>query len=212
MPDKFQNKYRIPSARLQTWNYGWNAAYFITICTQNREHFFGEIADREIKLSDIGKLVESEWLKTPLIRPDMNLELGPFIVMPNHFHAILIIRENPYNSNALPEDVIQGRNAKKGIDEMQRRDAMHRVSTPHHDQIPDEYKNSFGPQSKNLSSIIRGFKSAVSKHARKYNPDFAWQPRFHDHIIRDDKSYNRIAEYILNNPLKWAADKFYNQT
>jgi putative transposase len=60
MPDKYQNKYRIPSARLQNWDYGSNAAYFVTICTKNREHFFGEIVDGEMHLNDIGKIVELE--------------------------------------------------------------------------------------------------------------------------------------------------------
>jgi len=58
MPDKYQNKYRIPSARLQTWDYGSNASYFITICTKNREHSFGEIVDNEMYFNEIGKLAE----------------------------------------------------------------------------------------------------------------------------------------------------------
>ena len=84
--DKFQNKYRISSARLQNWDYGWYAPYFVTICTQNREHYFGEIVDGIMQLSEIGKIVESEWVKSPDIRPDMNLELGEFVVRPNSFN------------------------------------------------------------------------------------------------------------------------------
>ena len=79
------------SYRLRHWDYGSNAPYFITICTQNRKHFFGEISNGKMHLSDIGKIVENEWIKTPNIRPEMQLELGEFVVMPNHFHAILII-------------------------------------------------------------------------------------------------------------------------
>ncbi len=70
-------------------------------------------------------------------------------------------------------------------------------------------KNKFGPQIKNLSSIIRGFKIGVTSSARKTNKGFAWQTRYHDHIIRTDKSYNIIAEYIVENPLNWEKDKFY---
>src|SRR6478609_8384557 len=95
--DKFKNKYRIPSTRLQNWNYGAMGSYFITICTKNRDHFFGEIVEKEMHLNDIGKKVEEEWLKTLELRPDMNLELGNFVVMPNHFHGILIIGENEFN-------------------------------------------------------------------------------------------------------------------
>ncbi|KAA9339055.1 hypothetical protein F0P94_09045 [Adhaeribacter soli] len=192
MPDKFQNKYRIPSARLQNWDYGWNAPYFVTICTKDREHYFGEILDGEMQLSEIGQLVNQEWIKTPQIRPDMHLVLDTFVIMPNHFHAIIHIGENEFNTV-----MVNGNGGGNG------RDAMHRVSTVGN-------KNTFAPQSKNLPSIIRGFKSAVTCAARKINPDFAWQSRYHDHIIRNDISFNRIAEYIQHNPFKWTDDKFYS--
>lgn len=61
-----------------------------------------------------------------------------------------------------------------------------------------------------LSSIIGSYKSVVTKHAHKIHADFAWQSRFHDHIIRDNKSYERIQNYILNNPKKWEEDSFNN--
>jgi hypothetical protein len=74
-----------------------------------------------------------------------------------------------------------------------------------------KYKNQFAPQSKNLSSIIRGYKSAVTTYARKNRIEFDWQPRFHDHIIRSIDDYHRISNYIINNPAKWEDDKFYNE-
>lgn len=232
MPEKFLNTYRIPSARLQGWDYKTAAAYFVTICTFHRRHYFGEIRDGKTAFTSIGKIVESEWLKTPVIRRDMNLQLGEFVVMPNHFHGIIIIGKNKYNTT----------------DELK---------TPN-----DAYtaKNRFTPQSKNLASIIRGFKSAVTTQAKKlYGGDgwvgldarhngsdtrggahgrdamhgvstppapcvhvptthttttittipFAWQSRFYDHIIRDAESFDRIQQYIVNNPLNWKKDKFY---
>lgn len=195
MTEKYQNKYRIPSARLQHWAYRWAGAYFITICTKDRLHYFGEIENGKMILNEIGEMVQNEWMLTPKIRPDMNLDLGEFVVMPNHFHGILIIGENEYN----------GGNGD-GWDGGNRRDAMHCVSTP----TPTETTNQFGPQRKNIASIIRGFKSSVTKIARIINPDFAWQPRFFDHIIRDDKSFNNISNYIINNPENWDKDKFYD--
>ena len=75
MSDKYQDKYRMQSARLQSWDYGSNAAYFITICTAGREHYFGEIIMAQMQLSETGKIAEQEWIKTPDIRPDMRLEL-----------------------------------------------------------------------------------------------------------------------------------------
>lgn len=80
---KFQKKYRIPSNRLNNWNYGWNAAYFVTLCTQNRKLFFGEIVDGEMQLSKIGEIVEKEWVKTFQMRTDMNLQMDEYVVMPN---------------------------------------------------------------------------------------------------------------------------------
>lgn len=76
---------------------------------------------------------------------------------------------------------------------------MHRVSTGP--------QNTFGPRSKNLGSIIRGFKPAVATPARKIGLDFAWQARYHDHIIRDKAVYHRIKTYIRNNPKNWEADR-----
>jgi len=187
MTKKYQNKYRIESARKKGYDYSQNGAYFITIVTKNRECFFGNIVGKDamhrvstMELSEIGKIVWDEWLKTPSIRPDMNLEMVEFIVMPNHIHGIIYIADNEFNT-------------------LQGRDAMLRVST--------EYKNKFEPQQKNLSSIIRGFKSAVTIKSREINPNFAWQPRFHDRIIRNENELNRKRKYIRENPAKWYLDR-----
>lgn len=207
MPERYLNKYRIASARAPFWDYGWNAAYFVTICTQNRECWFGEIVSERdalpcVSLSPIGEIAECEWLKTFEMRPDMNLWMEEYVIMPNHFHAIIGIGENEYNTRGTERGMERG---------MECTDAMHCVSTTdktatNENQTP---KNQFGPQSKNLASIIRGFKIGVTKNARQINPDFAWQPRYHDHIIRNEKSFQRISEYIVNNPRKWQEDKFY---
>src|SRR5690554_2324507 len=74
--DKFQNKYRIPTARASFWDYGWTATYFVTICTCNQICYFGNIVEGEMVLSDIGKIVKKEWLKTFEMRADMNLFMG----------------------------------------------------------------------------------------------------------------------------------------
>jgi REP element-mobilizing transposase RayT len=188
---KYRNKYRIKSTRLQNWNYGRKGAYFITICTHNQKHYFGEIINNNMVLSEIGKIAKSEWIKTFKIRGDMNLEMGEYVIMPNHIHGIIIIGDNEYN---LQYDT-------------QCRDAMHRVSTDNNHRVSAD--NKFGPQSKNLASIIRGYKSSVTTYAHKNGiDDFAWQSRFYDHIIRNEKSFNNISEYIINNPMNWKNDKF----
>ena len=159
-------------------------------------------------LNEIGLLTETEWLKTISLRPDMNLELGNFVVMPNHFHGIIIIGDNEYNRD---DADVGGDDADVGG-----RDAMHRVSTNTSTSItsspsnPNSPANRFGPQSKNVASIIRGFKSSVTTHARKMgHAQFQWQPRFHDHIIRDAHAFEKIQQYIANNPINWKDDKFH---
>jgi putative transposase len=202
---KYRNKYRIPSARLPHWDYGQPALYFVTICTHKRIPYFGEIdksfpvvetpcmaslqrGSSKIRLSEIGQIVEYEWMKTCQLRRDMNLYMGEFVIMPDHFHAIIGIGDNSYNSF---------------VDPIRCRDAMHGVSTTGVQNIPAGASiNQFGPQSKNLASIIRGFKSAVTIGARKIQADFEWQPRFHDHIIRNDNEHRNISRYILQNPFK----------
>ena len=197
--DKFQNKYRIPSARLQNWDYGSPGLYFITICTKNREHFFGEIKNDEMILNELGLITNIEWEKTLQIRPDMNLELGEFVVMPNHFHGIVMIGENKFNA---------GNATDNNVATVTGRDAMHGVSTD--ETNTSTTKNKFGPQSKNLGSIIRGFKSSITTYARKNKIAFEWQSRFHDHVIRSHDEYLRISNYIMNNPTNWKNDKFFN--
>ncbi len=185
MNPKYKDQYRNKSNRLQNWDYSWVGYYFITIATKNREHYFGEIQNQKMNLSTIGKVAKTEWLNTPNIRPDMNIVIDEFCIMPNHFHAIINIGQNQYNQR------------------QHRGYAMHRIST-----TPQTItKNKFGPQRKNLSSIVRGFKSAITTYTRKNNIEFAWQTNYHDHIIRNDDELHRIREYIINNPQKWTIDK-----
>jgi hypothetical protein len=89
--DKFQNKYRIPSARAQWWDYGQNGAYFVTICTAHRECFFGNVVNGEMQLSEIGKIANNHWLEIPTHFPIVFLDA--FVVMPNHVHGIIIINK-----------------------------------------------------------------------------------------------------------------------
>jgi REP element-mobilizing transposase RayT len=174
MPDKFKDKYRISSSRLNGWDYGSSGAYFVTVNTRKHVHFFGYIENDKMILNDLGKGVENLWLKTKEFRPDMNLELDEFVVMPNHFHGIITIGKNEFNDQ------------KK--------------------------KSLFGPQTKNLGSIMRGIKSSVTIFAKKSGiADFEWQPRYHDHIIRNEKEFQKIQSYIINNPSNWTKDKYFSE-
>jgi len=182
----FQKKYRIKSSRLKGWDYSQDGYYFVTICTKDKEESFGKIRNKEIFLSPIGEIVAEEWGKTVEIRK--NIKLDFWVVMPNHLHGILII------NNWSESEFMRNKNVKTHCN------ASLRESI--------NYKNKFGPQSNNLSSIIRGFKGAATK--RIHNAgfiDFAWQPRFHDYIIQNDKEHGNIQDYILTNPANWEKDE-----
>ncbi len=89
--DKFQHKYRIPSARLQNWDYGSNASYFVTICTHNRVNYFGHTDNHKMVLSETGNIAQQYWLTIPT--HFAFIELGAFVIMPNHVHGILIFNK-----------------------------------------------------------------------------------------------------------------------
>ena len=191
MEKKYQNKYRIPSARLKNWDYGSNGAYFITICTQNREHFFGDFMDSEFITSEIGMLAEKYWMEIPQHFP--YIELGNFVVMPNHVHGILIIDKNVKTLQC---------NVSENESPVQ---TLHcNVSTNKNEQMAN-----ISPKSGTISTILRSYKSVVTKNSRFIHAEFGWQPRFHDHIIRNAPEWERIQTYIENNPMNWKEDKFY---
>ena len=195
--NKFKNKYRIASTRLPHWDYGSNALYFVTICCENRQHFFGNIFNGQMQLSQIGQMAEKYWLEIPQHFPFVVLH--HHVIMPNHVHGIIEIAKS--------NDDIAGGIGNGGNVETQNFASL-QPQTPPSSQLSSP-KNKFGPQSKNLASIIRGFKIGVTKNAKKIQPEFGWQSRFHDHIIRNQASYSRISNYILTNPIRWNEDKFY---
>jgi putative transposase len=101
--DKFQNKYRNGTFRAQWWNYGWNGAYFVTICTQGRECYFGEIKNGKMILSHVGVIAHLLWHEIP--KHHQHIELGDFVVMPNHIHGIIII-DKPNDCEIYPGETV----------------------------------------------------------------------------------------------------------
>jgi len=197
--EKYKNKYRIKSARRPDWDYGWNAAYFITICTHNRNHYFGDIVNEQMQLSEIGKIAKKYWMEIPKHFPFV--DLGAMIIMPNHTHGIIIINKPDYDDDG-------------GGGEYRTVETLHATSLPpssRTETIPKINKKMafISPKKGSLSTIIRSYKSVVTKNTRKIQSNFSWQTRFHDHIIRNNQSFKRIEEYIRNNPQNWSKDKFY---
>jgi REP element-mobilizing transposase RayT len=221
MTEKYRGKYRIPSARWEKWDYGWNGAYFVTICTRNREAYFGDCVDGKMNLSEIGELAEKYWKEIPDHFPFV--QLGAYVVMPDHVHGIVIIDKMGVGGNGdlietqnfdLPGDRDTQKYDLPGDRETQNFNLPGDRETQNFDLPGDRetqnfaslrntpQKNKFGPQSQNLASVIRGYKIGVTQNARKIRSDFAWQARYYDRVIRDGESYRQIEAYIKENPLK----------
>lgn len=200
---KFQNKYRISSTRLKNWDYGQNGAYFITICTKNREHFFGEIVsangENEMQLNEIGKIADTFWAEIPKHFPF--IELGNYVIMPNHVHGILII-----NKINVVDDTVETLHCNVSVDV---KTLQCNVSTVGNG-MKNEHMTKISPKPGTISTILRSYKSVITKNAHFIHADFEWQERFHDHIIRSSESFERIQNYIQNNVTNWKEDKFYN--
>ncbi|MFK7932123.1 MAG: transposase [Saprospiraceae bacterium] len=193
---KFKNQYRIESARLNDWDYRNAGIYFITICTYEHQHFFGKCGKGKMKLSTAGIIVQGCWYEIPRWNP--HVELGRFIVMPNHLHGILFLDD--YLRRI--EDANSSQNKR---DE----DVFSNVSTVSGE---NEYYSEISSKSGSVSRMIQQFKSACTRHIQDVPPDleFCWQERFHDHIIRNDAAFIRISDYIANNPANWSDDCFFS--
>ena len=213
--EKFQNKYRIASIRAQWWDYGWNGAYFITICTQNRAHYFGEIENGKMILSHAGVIAQILWNEIP--KHHQHIELGAFVVMPNHIHGIIII-DKPDNTNIVNTngnaDTNNGNDTVVGVDdvvgdfvETGHALILQQTGTGTETQPGGQRFQNIGKNT--ISSVVGSYKSAVTKYANRLGYPNGWQPLFYDNIIRNNNDYQRISEYIVSNPQNWDKDKFY---
>ena len=197
------------SIRLKGYDYSQEGLYFITLCTTDRVHLFGEIENGEMQLNTYGEIAKQEWLKTIEIRK--NIELLEYIIMPNHIHGIIEIKYSLSNENKKelgkfksPSQTIgaiirgyKGATTKR-IKEIIKKD---NISTgelqfaPTAPTAPTAPPNPTAPNTQLLSRID------LSKSI--------WQRNYYENIIRDEKALNNISNYIFNNPKKWEEDKFY---
>ncbi|WP_341524783.1 transposase [Nostoc sp. UHCC 0302] len=190
---KYKGKYRIDATRLPAWSYASNAGYFVTICTDSKKCFFGEVVQGEMQLSPIGEIVQKLWDEIP--NHFSNCQIDSFCVMPNHIHGILVI-------NQIREEGVMNPRT-------QEEDAMNRVSTKGDGQRGG-ITGLFNPMlSKNsLSKIVRWYKGRCTFEINQIYEGFGWQERFHDNIIRDEFALEKIREYIINNPINWERDAY----
>lgn len=143
--------------RLKDWDYSQEGWYLVTICTKDKNNFFGEVRNAIVGLSDIGCVAYDTWQEVP--DHFEHVKLDTFVIMPNHVHGIMYIKRRE-TACCFPTD----------------RGAINRFQ-------------NIGVGS--LSTIIRSYKSAVTKQVRKFDKSFAWQGRFYDRIIRNKVELNK---------------------
>jgi putative transposase len=171
------DKHQRRSIRLKDYDYSQAGAYFVTICTYNKECIFGKVTNGEMVINEYGKVVEQEWLRTAEIRP--NVELDEFIIMPNHMHSIVTIGESHVGATC--------RSPKgEGTSPLPKEPASASIGA-----IMAGFKSATTRRINELRGTPR---------------EPVWQRNYYEHVIRNEHDLNEIREYIVNNPLKWDLD------
>ena len=179
MPSKFDpSKHNRRSIRLLGYDYSQPGAYFVTMVTYQRECLFGDVVDGEMRLNDFGKIAESCWHEIPDHFP--HVKLGTHVVMLNHVHGIIIIKETVV------------------------------VGARHASPLRDEKTHPRGFKPGSLGAIVGSYKSAATKRINEIEKSpgaVVWQRNYYEHIIRDDTEWNNIHLYIETNPINWTDDE-----
>jgi len=167
------------SIRLQKFDYSQNGAYFITICSYNKQCLFGRVINDEMRLSEFGQIASKCWHDITshfsFVIPDL------FVIMPNHIHGILNITDTNCRGIACYAPSERKSNRFGGV-------TPSSVSS-----IVRSYKSAV---TKSLNRL----------HLSTGTP--IWQRNYYEHVIRDEEELIRVREYIQHNPLKWDEDEY----
>ena len=188
--------------RLKNYNYSQQGYYFVTICIKDHKCLLGKIIDNKMILNQFGIIVEKFWLEIP--NRFENVKLLEYVIMPNHIHGIIHITKN-FPVGAIHESPLQQ------IHELPLQ-LIHESSPQQIHELTIQQQKIKQRRNMILPKIIGRFKMQSAKHInllRKTPGVPVWQRNYFEHIIRNEKSYFKIAEYILNNPLNWKKDKYY---
>jgi REP element-mobilizing transposase RayT len=205
---------------LKGYDYSQAGLYFITICCQNRICRFGDVVNGEMVLNEWGQIAFDEWIKTNEIRS--NVELGEFIIMPNHIHGIIRLLGRgkshlPSNHNQIythdgtgeshsPNDQNES-NSPNNQGECNSPNNQNESNSPNNQ---GECNSPLRSPSQTIGAIVRGYKSSVTKQLGLMGlTDKLWQRNYYEHIIRNEQSHQRISNYISHNPEKWKDDVFF---
>jgi len=170
------------SIRLKGYDYSQAGMYFVTICCQDKICRFGKIENEAMGLNDFGKIAYDEWVKLQERYPNVLLDI--FQIMPNHIHGIIVLNDVGATLAVALNDVANDNRAG---------------ASP----------------APTVGNIVGGYKSLVANRCLeicKSQNDYMgklWQRNYWEHIIRNEQSYQHIADYIFNNPINWDNDKLY---
>jgi putative transposase len=202
-------KHHRRSVRFKGFDYAAPFGYYVTICVHEKRCAFGRVVEGAVHHNAYGKMVDEEWKRTGESRGEIALD--EYIVMPNHFHAIVIIRGAAPNDPTRNNDATdrRGMACHAQLDDMAHDEGMAHEGMARH-------APTFGqPQARALGTIIGAFKGAVKRRInahraeRGLSPIDVWQRSFHDRIIRDETELNAIRKYIIENPLHWHTDEHH---
>ena len=216
------------SIRLPGYDYTQPGAYFVTICTHERQHLFGDVVAGQMRLSTAGRVVDWYWRRLPQHFPHVRLDAH--MVMPNHAHVILWIVDavgathSPTISGQMVNAVLTD-----GPDQTQRvlgnaspllansEKTVNVVPTDGPDQTQRVLGNASsplrpnGPAPGSVGAIIGNFKSVTTRRINKMNHapgDPVWQRNFYEHIVRNERALHAIRQYIADNPARWHLDRY----
>jgi putative transposase len=186
-------RHRRRSIRLKGYDYSQAGAYFITICTLNRECLFGDLIDSEMRLNDAGRIVHEEWLRSADLRSYATI--NELVIMPNHLHGVIVLQERDRRGTARRAPTTPDIEHNAVTETINEGDAIERFGRPMVGSIP---------------TIVRAVKSATTRRINEHRQtpgSPVWQRNYYEHIIRNDDELRRIRQYIVDNPAQWALDR-----
>ena len=198
------------SIRLKGYDYSQAGSYFITICCHNKECLFGKIEKDIMILNEYGNAAYTQWIQ--LTERFSNFELDTFQIMPNHMHGIIVLNDV---GATLADAHVHGATARVAENGATARVAENGATA--------RVARTTEVHSKSVGDIVGAYKSLVANKcleifkAKYVNIDpppimgKLWHRNFYEHIIRNEKSYQTISNYIINNPVNWQGDKFYHE-
>ena len=208
------------SIRLKRFDYSSKGAYFITVCVKDHKCVFGRIAESKMELNAFGMIAWNEWKKTGELRPD--IEIDPFVIMPNHLHGIITITgrgtlPRAQNHNEINAGTLQ-RAPTNTNDESFDNNAGTLPRAQNHDEInagtlqraPTTVETFGMPRSGSLSTIVRLFKATTTKmiNILRGTPGAEfWQRNYYERVVRNESELNNIRQYIVCNPSQWRHDR-----